>query len=236
MGDFKKVHDGLTKLGATKPYLRQHIRPLLAALKTAFRYDNDPYAVEGIDFAAKIYHYRGGASIEVFHPIANAGRRGKIVEKDTFSWQWSSSTAWDAEAFEALKIANGATSAIFELGAMQEEITKNDAYATVRNSEDRERGVDVEIPKSMHIKNINGVDVHVNLNSNPITVSSDSLDERLEMGHMTYWWKINPLYKKQLMAIAPLLEKARDDKAAKDILSDAGIRSDFHMHMQSGWD
>ncbi len=232
-GSFGKTafYNKLVKLGSTNPELRPHIRPLLKAAS------NGPYEIEGSDFAVKIWDRQPHATFELYHPIANAGRPGKTVSVTTFIWYYTNrNSAWGYEGKLALQKAKDVVDAVYALEEIQEEMKASDPNVTVLSQKETRRGVDVELPTSMHIKNIDGVDIHVNLNSNPITITSDSLSESLEDGHMTYWWRVNPVYKKTLMAIAPLLESARNNIVAMKILDQNGVRYEYHSHMQSGWD
>ena len=236
MSDKIELKQALVKLGSTKPELRSHIRPLLAALQSKKAYGNDPYALEGADFAAKIWDHGTRFDLEFFYPISNAGRRGKVVNVIHFTWMWNGSTAWGWEAKDALKKAHTPQAAIQALVEIGAELKTSEPDALVQQNERDVQGVRVELPASRHIKNIEGVDIFVNLNSNPITVSSKSHSEELEEMHMTYSWKINPANKNALMAIAPLLEAARDEDAAMKIMSQNGIKYEYHSYMQGGWD
>ena len=229
------IKEALIKLGTTNPELRQHIRPLLATVsRTAYR--DTPYDVEGSDFAVQIEGRGRDVSIYVFHPLVNFGRRGKPVEVTGFRWMWEGSTAWDYMLKDDLKTAPNYQAAIRLIEKTQAEMQASDPEAEARNWKDVKRGVDVEIPVSLHVKNIDGADIYVNLNSNPITISSQSLNDKLEMGHMTYWWRVNPAYKKALIAVAPLLEAAKNEAEARAILGRQGIKYDYHSYMEPGWD
>lgn len=234
--DFKQA---LVKLGTVQPELRPHIRPLLAAIqepKKAYRQPGQPYDIEGPDFAAKIWDQGERFELQLFHPIANAGRRGKMVEVESFNWFWQGRTAWGYTAKKELEKAHNAQAALQILERIQNEMKEAEPEAFVQQRSDTKQGVRVEIPSSMFIKNIDGVDIHINLNANPITVRSERLSNMLNEQNMTYYWTINPAAKKTLMALAPLLEAAKDDHAAMKILDQNGIKYDYNSYMQAGFD
>lgn len=201
-------------------------------------YAKDSFDVEGKNWGILISQNARGYTLNFFTPTDSIGKRGKRLK--VYEVQlWTAnrpSTAWGATLADWLKPSMGPQAAMKVIEKVVTE-AKAEGYEITRG-ENTVKGVErgLPFPAFAKVEDIQGPDITVVMNKNPIEMYSKSEGESLDESRMTYWVKINQRNRRKLQRLAPQLEVARNLDQALKILTQNKIKYDHHSYMQAGWD
>lgn len=226
------LRDRIIRLAHQEPSLRKHLVPILRQAE-----DRNSFTFEGPDFGIRVSGFGWDRGVTLYFPTSNINRKGKVVTiRNLIIENTGSTIAWAHEAEAQLRKARSIPQAEQILDQLKKDIVA--AKDTVREFKEQVKGIskDLPTPKAQRVDMIKGRDITVDLNAKPIELWSKSYSDKLDEGHMTYWFRVNPQYQKRLQALAPQLEAAKGVDEAMKILDTNGIPYDSHSYMQSGWD
>jgi hypothetical protein len=209
-------------------------KEILAGLKLARTVDFD---FEGSDFGVRHWRRRRD-DLVVYWPLANIGKRGKRVNMRSVTVE-GERTAWGHTFMDQVKRASNAKQANEMLTELLGEIrAAGEGNHVWSDRTDEVKGVDASLPtpSADKIEDIEGPDIQVDMNAKPIQISSKSHSKDLVDMRMTYWFRVHQKNRKKLHALRDELAAARDADAAMKILTDEGIKYDYHSYMMPGWD
>lgn len=193
---------------------------------------------EGADFMVTV-DSRHDATITIYWPIANMGRRGKTVNVRTVNMS-RERIAYDYDFFQNVKKARTEQQANALLDAMIADVRQASDGTKIWSDYTREyKGVDPSLPTPTvsKVEDIKGADITVNLNAKPIMVYSKSdTDKWMNNGNQTYWFKVHHRFKMKLDLLRDEIAAARGLDAVGKILTRERIPYDYHVYMMAGWD
>lgn len=226
----------ISKLAADHPELRVHLVPIL---KQAL--DNNTFDLEIGEIGMKEVRIRGD-QVDVYFPLSNIGKRGKMVEvlQLNIGPSYEDNIAYDWTFMDTVKKKKPQNlAALMEIWkTLETQALEKDPKRWVNISEGKRKGIDQSLPtpKAHMVEDIKGSDIYGDLNAKPIRFYIKSYAKELEKGRMVYWFQVHPRFKKRLQALASEIAAARGLKGLTKILNANKIPYDHHSYMDPMWD
>jgi hypothetical protein len=196
-----------------------------------------PYDLEIGDIGISYSNRDRGRFLTVFHPLSSIGKRGKRITVLTYALSgFRGEGSWIHNMMSDLSGKSRLSPKQLEDEIERQMEIYGGEVQRVDSEQVKATSKGLPIPQSMQVDSIDGVDITVDLNSNPIRISSRMRSDDLAVGRMTYSWEVPRRYAEKLLSLRREIEKVRGYNAMMDLLNKNGIKSKSMTYMMPGFD